>query len=282
MSWRHRRRAPTAGETLALIEARDPAHGEEGPTEEELDKAKAYLKGSYALGFDTSTKIAGQLCRSSSTISASTNRTPQRPDRRRDARRRQARRQAAARERHAGHGGRPQPQGSDLEGTRRLSNCLLPAVERTAAFHAQDIRWRSQQSIDHGAAPATSPRRWRAPASGARLAARAPRRRHAAAAAAAGTTRRSRRPSRGCADAAARRRDRRRVPRHRRLEPRRPDAGAACRLCRAGRRRACASRRACISWTISIRDASARCWRGCRSRPRASSRSRSPAAPARR
>ena len=34
---------------------------EEGPTEEELAKAKAYLKGSYALNFDTSTKIASQL-----------------------------------------------------------------------------------------------------------------------------------------------------------------------------------------------------------------------------
>ena len=34
---------------------------DEGPTQEELDKAKAYLKGSYALAFDTSGKIAGQL-----------------------------------------------------------------------------------------------------------------------------------------------------------------------------------------------------------------------------
>ncbi len=33
----------------------------DGPTQEELDKAKAYLKGSYALAFDTSGKIAGQL-----------------------------------------------------------------------------------------------------------------------------------------------------------------------------------------------------------------------------
>jgi zinc protease len=34
---------------------------ENGPTEEELAKAKDYLKGSYALRFDTSTKIAAQL-----------------------------------------------------------------------------------------------------------------------------------------------------------------------------------------------------------------------------
>jgi zinc protease len=33
----------------------------EGPTDEELQKAKDYLTGSYALGFDTSTKIAHQL-----------------------------------------------------------------------------------------------------------------------------------------------------------------------------------------------------------------------------
>jgi len=33
----------------------------DGPTEEELDKAKKYLIGSYALRFDTSTKIANQL-----------------------------------------------------------------------------------------------------------------------------------------------------------------------------------------------------------------------------
>ena len=34
---------------------------EEGPTDDELEKAKAYLTGSYALSFDTSTKIAHQL-----------------------------------------------------------------------------------------------------------------------------------------------------------------------------------------------------------------------------
>ena len=34
---------------------------DEGPTDEELQKAKDYLTGSYALGFDTSTKIAHQL-----------------------------------------------------------------------------------------------------------------------------------------------------------------------------------------------------------------------------
>ena len=33
----------------------------DGPSDDELQKAKDYLTGSYALGFDTSTKIANQL-----------------------------------------------------------------------------------------------------------------------------------------------------------------------------------------------------------------------------
>ena len=33
----------------------------DGPSDEELQKAKDYLTGSYALGFDTSTKIAHTL-----------------------------------------------------------------------------------------------------------------------------------------------------------------------------------------------------------------------------
>ena len=33
----------------------------DGPTEGELDKARAYLTGSYALRFDSSAKIASQL-----------------------------------------------------------------------------------------------------------------------------------------------------------------------------------------------------------------------------
>jgi zinc protease len=54
-------RADRAGETLAIIEQEMRRMAELGPTEEELGKAKAFLKGSYALAFDTSTKIAGQL-----------------------------------------------------------------------------------------------------------------------------------------------------------------------------------------------------------------------------
>ena len=54
-------RSDKAGETLMLIEDETKRMAMDGPTQEELDKAKAYLKGSYALGFDTSAKIAGQL-----------------------------------------------------------------------------------------------------------------------------------------------------------------------------------------------------------------------------
>jgi zinc protease len=54
-------RSDKAREALALIEKEIRRLAEEGPTQEELDKAKAYLKGAYALSFDSSTKIAGQI-----------------------------------------------------------------------------------------------------------------------------------------------------------------------------------------------------------------------------
>jgi zinc protease len=50
-----------AKEALAIIEQEIRRMAERGPTEEELAKAKSYLKGAYPLGFDSSTKIAGQL-----------------------------------------------------------------------------------------------------------------------------------------------------------------------------------------------------------------------------
>ncbi len=50
-----------AGESLAVIEKEILSLSERGPTQDELDKAKKYLIGSYALRFDTSTKIASQL-----------------------------------------------------------------------------------------------------------------------------------------------------------------------------------------------------------------------------
>jgi zinc protease len=50
-----------ARESLEVIEKEFAALGADGPTPDELDKAKKYLTGSYALRFDTSTKIASQL-----------------------------------------------------------------------------------------------------------------------------------------------------------------------------------------------------------------------------
>lgn len=54
-------RADKADEVVALIESEVKRFAEEGPTEEELADAKAYLIGSYPLRFDTSTDIADQL-----------------------------------------------------------------------------------------------------------------------------------------------------------------------------------------------------------------------------
>ncbi|MBY0295772.1 MAG: insulinase family protein [Methylobacterium sp.] len=48
-------------EALAVIAEEIARLTQDGPSDEELQKAKDYLTGSYALGFDTSTKIAHQL-----------------------------------------------------------------------------------------------------------------------------------------------------------------------------------------------------------------------------
>nr|MCH9765145.1 insulinase family protein [Alphaproteobacteria bacterium] len=47
--------------SLDVIRSELSAIAEKGPTAEELDNAKSYLVGSYALRFDTSSKIASQL-----------------------------------------------------------------------------------------------------------------------------------------------------------------------------------------------------------------------------
>ena len=54
-------RADATGQTIDLIEQQIRKLAEEGPTEEEFIKAKTYLKGSFALGLDTSNRIASQL-----------------------------------------------------------------------------------------------------------------------------------------------------------------------------------------------------------------------------
>ena len=54
-------RADHAGEALDLIEQEIHRLAEDGPTEQELAKAKAYLNGSFALNLDSSAKIASLL-----------------------------------------------------------------------------------------------------------------------------------------------------------------------------------------------------------------------------
>jgi len=54
-------RGENAQTTIDLIQKEIKRMGEEGPTPEELRKAKDYLIGNYPLRFDTSNKIAGQL-----------------------------------------------------------------------------------------------------------------------------------------------------------------------------------------------------------------------------
>ena len=53
--------ADRTGDALTIIEQEAKRMAEEGPTPDEVTKAKSYLKGSYALSLDTSSKIAGQL-----------------------------------------------------------------------------------------------------------------------------------------------------------------------------------------------------------------------------
>jgi zinc protease len=54
-------RADKANETLDTIATEIARMGNEGPTQQELDEAKSYLKGSQMLALDTSSKIAAAL-----------------------------------------------------------------------------------------------------------------------------------------------------------------------------------------------------------------------------
>jgi zinc protease len=54
-------RADRTADTLGIIESEMRRLAETGPTEDELVKTKSFLKGTYGLYFDTSTKIAAQL-----------------------------------------------------------------------------------------------------------------------------------------------------------------------------------------------------------------------------
>jgi zinc protease len=54
-------RSAVTGEAIAIIESEFRQLAEAGPLETELADAKSFLEGSYALGLDTSPKIASQL-----------------------------------------------------------------------------------------------------------------------------------------------------------------------------------------------------------------------------
>jgi zinc protease len=54
-------RADRAGDSIDAIEKEVRRFAEQGPTQQELDEAKSYLKGSQMLQLDTSTKLASAL-----------------------------------------------------------------------------------------------------------------------------------------------------------------------------------------------------------------------------
>ncbi len=54
-------RAEKTGDAIAIIEQEIKRMADEGPTADELTRAKSYLKGAYPLSLDTSSKIASQL-----------------------------------------------------------------------------------------------------------------------------------------------------------------------------------------------------------------------------
>jgi zinc protease len=54
-------RSAVTGEAIGIIESEIRRLADAGPIEQEVADAKSYLEGSYALGLDTSAKVAGQL-----------------------------------------------------------------------------------------------------------------------------------------------------------------------------------------------------------------------------
>jgi zinc protease len=54
-------RADRAGDTIEAIDKEVRRMADEGPTQQELDEAKSYLKGSQMLQLDTSSKLAAGL-----------------------------------------------------------------------------------------------------------------------------------------------------------------------------------------------------------------------------
>jgi zinc protease len=277
-------RADRTGDALTVIENETKRMAQDGPTAQELADAKSYLKGAYALGLDTSSKVAAQLVqiqldhlgmdyieRRSGLIDAVT------LD---DAKR------AAKRLYGAGMlvsvAGRPK----GVTATESLPP--RPAWPGENAYNPpRRIRCRS-----------FNPSTWRARSASERMALRRARSRTRSSApktrwigCARGT------PMAACRCCVTRKKpttSARSVTRPRRWHPApatssfsapAAPASAARRwrnwpVTRSPARRSC--RRASISWTISTRRRSTRCWRNYRSRRRALPRSRSRGAPARR
>ena len=122
-------RADRAGETVDAIDKEVRRMAEDGPTQQELDEAKSYLKGSQMLALDTSSKLAsGAAAIPARQAADRLYREAQRHRRCRDARRRQERRQAAVGPGPAHRGRRPRP------ASRR------PARGRDSAARRTDFR----------------------------------------------------------------------------------------------------------------------------------------------
>ncbi len=216
---RHRDPRRPRRRSARAIEAEIRRMAERGPTEEELAKAKAYLKGSYPaalrhLDQDRRPARADPDRRSRHRL----HRPAQQPDRRRDDRTRAASPSAwstaACWSRWSG-GPRVSPRtiradtpGGDAPAIDRTREAT-PGLPRDAGRERADARSTGCARHADGGAAAAPPAGKRDDVSPSSAAPAPPGRRH-----------------------------RRRVSRHRRLEPRRPDAGAACRPRGAGARRA--------------------------------------------
>ena len=112
------------GQSLDIIRAELKQMADGRADADELDNAKKYLIGSYALRFDTNAKIATQLLGMlQEDFGLDYVENAQQPDRGGDARRRQARRQAPARDRGSDRHHRRQAQGPAAR-QRRLAQLI--------------------------------------------------------------------------------------------------------------------------------------------------------------
>ena len=264
----------------------------EGPTEEELDQGQDLSQGllrARARHLDQDREPARADADRQSRHRLY--RAPSGDDRRRHARGHQAGGQAAARSAASWSRVVGRPAGRHLESARRLASRRL-AGDKSSSPALGRGQMPLQQSIDHARARTRSAPHGVARAGLRRRAQGAPAKRSPGCARVMPTaacrccgcrrkTRRSRRHPRGRPPPDRRRQRHRRcsAPADRASAARRWRSSPATTFRVSGLLR---SGRACISSTISMRTPTARCSQPCRSRPRALSRSRNPAAPARR